>query len=439
MPARIQTPYGPLVLRPNRASLADPRGRGPAHLNSYSYDGPKFSPFSAWNTPISARAQVDPMSDEFMRQTVDSDGHGRTLGFQILDRRGFTISFEDPLYSGFSTLFWYADETIPAVSVTQRYDYPNPAGTLTAPWPGSPVRIPNAATSATGSDGQMSVWDMSTRILWEMWRAQKVPPYVTDPTPIPPGTPAGWYAGDLHGWSDFLARPTDPASYYAESIDSGLGYRDYTRPGGTWTTRFGAVGFVAGPQVGAAGGEWHPAGNAYGGSQSGGHIMYAEMLRGDIPHALRYTVLTPMNHHYAQGLGVDGISENIACCCDGDITTSGSPYGAWLMSDTTHQVPMGSRIRIKASVDVAARARNAQNPRAATIIGACLQRYGAYLVDRGGQTSFQAETLSGKNVSWVGLLNKDDPRVFLPQDFEVMSLPPTLGTRAVVAPEWQTV
>jgi 5,6,7,8-tetrahydromethanopterin hydro-lyase len=42
---------------------------------------------------------------------------------------------------------------------------------------------------------------------------------------------------------------------HADEIDSGLGYRDYTRPGGMWTTP----------------GEFHPAGNACGASQSAGH------------------------------------------------------------------------------------------------------------------------------------------------------------------------
>lgn len=430
--SKIQSPYLPLTLRPSRSTLADPRGRGINHLNAYSYDGPLMSPLSAWNTPISAAALPDPKSDDIMATTIDSDGHGRRLGWQIVDRRGFSVSFEDPLYSGYSALIWFSDETVPAVPVYQRYDYPDPAGTLTALWPGSPVRIPAAATTATGSDGQMVVWDQSNRRLYEFWRAVKVPPYPTLPTPIPPGTPAGWYTGDLHCWSDFESLPTNLASYYGESHDSGLGYRDYTRPGGMWSSRYPAAG-------GPASNEWHPSGNAYGGSLTIGHILHSEIVRGHIPHALRYTVLTPTNHHYAQGLGIDDVSPNIGCCADGDITTPSSPYGAHLISDTLHQVPMGSRIRIKKSVDIAERASHADIPRAATIIGSCLQVYGAYLTDRGGQTSIQAETLSGKDVTWTGVLGKWTPSVFLPSDFEVMSLPAVLGTRSVIAPEWVTL
>ena len=128
---------------------------------------------------------------------------------------------------------------------------------------------------------------------------------------------------------------------------------------------------------------------------------------------------TPQNRHYAQGLGVDGVTPNIASHADGDDANA----------DSASNIPEGARIRLKAGVDVDARCAAAPHPAACRAIGDALRDYGAYLVDRGGHPAIYAEDLTGKDVSWNGVLEARDTSGFPPGDFEVLSLPSPLQAR----------
>ncbi len=186
---------------------------------------------------------------------------------------------------------------------------------------------------------------------------------------------------------------------------------------GTWNAGHVRKDSLAGNGYTASGAQNGP--RAYGGSAMGGLIRYIELKAGLIQHALGFSYATPQNHHYAQGVGADGYTVSIASSCDAD--------GA--NADTAYNVPEGARIRLRASVDIAARAAGATHVATATTIGNALQTYGAYLIDRGGHPTLYAEDLTGRTVSWTGLLEANDSTVFLPADFEVMSLPSSLGVR----------
>jgi hypothetical protein len=346
------------------ARLPEPTGRGADFLNAYSYDGPLFHPNSVWNTPIPASAQVDANSANMMRTTIDGDGQGRTLGYAMSTHTNFHVSETS---GGFSSRVWYADAETAAVVVKDRYGYTVTAGT---PHPNSPIRIPSVATPASGSDGHMVVWDLVNHYVYEFWNALN-------------NGDGTWSMGQNAKWLDY-----------------GNGYQPYT------------------PHT------LKPAARAFGGALMGGQIRYWELRRGYIAHALEYSYPWTANHNYAQGLGADGITENIAACTDGDLDTG------ILSVDTADQIPHGALIRLKASVDVDARAAGATHPATAATIGRCLQRFGARQVDRGGQPSFYAEDLTGKSVSYTGLLTTLDTSVFLPADFEVMAIPTVLQTRA---------
>ncbi len=186
---------------------------------------------------------------------------------------------------------------------------------------------------------------------------------------------------------------------------------------GTWDAGHVRRDSLAGDGYTASGAQNGP--RAYGGSALGGLIRYTELKAGIIQHALGFSYATPRNHHYAQGLGADGYSVGIASSCDADDANA----------DTSYNIPEGARIRLKASVNVATRAAGATHVATATTIGNALKTYGAYLIDRGGHPTLYAEDLTDKSVSWTGLLQADDSAVFLPGDFEVMSLPAVLGVR----------
>jgi hypothetical protein len=338
-------------------------GRGANWLNAYTYDGPLYSPSSAWNTPIPASAQVDTNSGGMMATAIDGDGQGRTLGYQMSTHTNFHVSETS---GGFSVRVWYADASVAPVVTKDRYGFTVSAGTA---HPNSPIRIPTVATPASGSDGHMVVWDVVDGYIHEFWNALD-------------NGDGTWSMGQNVRWKAY-----------------GDGYQPLT----PHTILHGA--------------------RAFGASLMGGQIRYWELRNGFIAHALSYSYTTSANHNYAQGIGADGISINIASSTDGD-------YSSGLLAvDTAYQVPHGARIRLKASVDVAARAAGATHPATARTIGYCLQRYGAYQCDRGGQPSFYAEDLTGKSVSWTGILTTLDTSVFLPADFEVLSLPTVLEVR----------
>lgn len=150
---------------------------------------------------------------------------------------------------------------------------------------------------------------------------------------------------------------------------------------------------------------------AYGGSALGGLIDQRELKQGVIPHALAWAYQKTRVSWYAHG-PVSGGAEGIASHTGTTADTS---------RDTAANIPLGARIRLKATVDVVTRAgTNA----AARILGTALQQYGAYLVDTAGAWTLYARngTVDGSGL-WGSLLTNAAASPFTPNDFEVCRLP----------------
>ena len=218
--------------------------------------------------------------------------------------------------------------------------------------------MPVEAMPATGTDHHLSIWDTDGHTLWELWDAVRAPD----------GT---WSAG----------------------------------AGAKWDTT--STGYSTGHNTLSA--------RAYGGAAIAGAILYDELAAGHIDHALGMAYPKSRGQAYAQGLGVDGITPNIASHSDNDAAPG---------RNGDENMPEGARFRLKASVDVAARCgANAT----CKIIGKTLQTYGAYVVDNAAVATFYAEVLTNHpGKSWSGLLSATDARAFLADDFEVLALPSTL-------------
>jgi len=70
-------------------------------------------------------------------------------------------------------------------------------------------------------------------------------------------------------------------------------------------------------------------------------------------------------------------------------------------------IPEGARLRLKGSVDVNAKCGASS---ACTMIGHAMQDYGIYVVDNAAVSTLYAEVLTGKSVSWSGVLTAQDAR-----------------------------
>jgi len=161
---------------------------------------------------------------------------------------------------------------------------------------------------------------------------------------------------------------------------------------------------------------WQGSARAYGGSLAGGAIRYREMKKGVIPHALAMAYQYTRGDFYARGLAIDGTRGIASHNDDENDPTRTNGYN----------IPEGARLRLKRSVDVAARAAtlsSAASQRACKIIGRALRTYGAYVVDTAGAPTLYAENLQGKAVSWTDLLDVRDSSPFTASDFEVLTLP----------------
>lgn len=225
-------------------------------------------------------------------------------------------------------------------------------------WPGfDAVPVPSTARPAAGTDHHLAILDGSTRTLWEFWDMKQ-------------DGDGAWSAG---------AGVTFDAD--------GPGYQ--TTPGAL-------------------------SARAYGGSLLAGAIRYDEMKAGVIPHALAMAYPWTRGNMYARGLGVDGITQNIACHCDNATAAD---------RNTATNLPEGARLRLKASVDVEARCgANA----ACKTLGVALATYGMYVVDTAGVAVLFAEVLTHTGTSWAGVLHIEDARAFQAADFELLSLPAKL-------------
>jgi hypothetical protein len=219
------------------------------------------------------------------------------------------------------------------------------------------VPIPAAATPARGTDHHLCVVDRSTHTLWEFWEMQRA-------------TDGQWTAG---------------AGVKLDA--SGSGYRSEPN------------------QLGA---------RAYGGAAAAGLIRFDEMRRGEIRHALAMAYPWTRGRAYARGLGVDGVTQNIASHNDNVPDAD---------RNTAANIPEGVRLRLKASVDVPARCGGNA---ACRTIGTALQKYGAFMVDTAGATTLVAEVLTGRPQTWTGVLRATDVQVFAGADFEVLAMPAVL-------------
>ena len=153
---------------------------------------------------------------------------------------------------------------------------------------------------------------------------------------------------------------------------------------------------------------------AYGGSAAAGLLRYDEMRAGQIKHALAMAYAWTRGTAYARGVGVDGKTQNIASHNDNVVAAD---------RNTGANIPEGARLRLKSSVDIAARCGSNT---ACRTIGTALATYGAYMVDTAGVTALVAEVLTDRHLSWAGVLRESDATVFTGNDFEVLAMPAAL-------------
>jgi hypothetical protein len=231
---------------------------------------------------------------------------------------------------------------------------------------------------------------------------------------------------DTYGWwgGGFAAVPVPVAAMPARGTDHHLCIVDRAShtlwefwemtkaPGGGWTAGAGVTFDLTGPgyqsepnRLGA---------RAYGGSAAAGLIRYDEMRAGQIKHALAMAYAWTRGTAYARGVGVDGKTQNIASHNDNVADAD---------RNTAANIPEGARLRLRPSVDLAARCgTNA----ACRTIGTALATYGAYMVDTAGVTTLVAEVLTDRHLSWTGVLRASDAAVFTAADFEVLAMPAAL-------------
>src|SRR6202035_1060669 len=112
-----------------------------------------FSPSSVWNQPLGPDTPIDPSSNALVGTLA------QTVGAQQRGKYGPWIST-----SGFSTPIYTVPEGQPTVYVTLETINPYLQSALSA------VPLPPEALPASGSDGQLVVWQPSTGTMWEFWR-----------------------------------------------------------------------------------------------------------------------------------------------------------------------------------------------------------------------------------------------------------------------------
>jgi hypothetical protein len=247
-----------------------------------------------------------------------------------------------------------------------------------------------------------------------------IPLYYADATTprVNVGDSTGWWGGLTSVPMPTQAKPSVGSDHHLSVWDvpnhTIYEFWDTVNNSGTWKAGLGAKLDTngSGYQTKA----WSGSARAYGGSAIAGAIRYQEMKDGVINHALAMAYPWTRGKSYAMGLGTDGVTQNIATHTDNDSSAS---------RNTASNIPEGARLRLKASVDVNAKCGTNN---ACKVIGRALQNYGAYVVDNSGVATLYAEVLTGKSVSWTGLLTISDARAFAASDFEVMSLPATLTT-----------
>lgn len=113
-----------------------------------------FAPTSFWNEPLAANAPLDPTSAEVV------GAFDALIAAEEQAKNGPWINTTE-----YSIPVYMVPAGQPTVSV--KLDGTSNAG-LSSAW--SAVPLPPTATSATGTDGDLFVWQPSTDRLWEFWR-----------------------------------------------------------------------------------------------------------------------------------------------------------------------------------------------------------------------------------------------------------------------------
>jgi hypothetical protein len=134
--------------------------RGHEHRGAKAASSQPATPFrffassSFWNEPVPANAAVDPHSDEIMASFYALiSAEQKTKAGPWID----TTSYSVPIYTV------AAGQPTVSVKLSGISDAP-----LSAAW--REVPLPSGAQPASGTDGDLVVWQPSTNRLWEFWR-----------------------------------------------------------------------------------------------------------------------------------------------------------------------------------------------------------------------------------------------------------------------------
>lgn len=115
-----------------------------------------FSPTSVWNQELSFEAPIDPSSGALVAMLT------QTVAAQQKGKYGPWLSS-----NGFSTPIYTVPESQATTPVTLETTNPYLQAALQA------VPLPPEAQPASGSDGQLVVWQPSTQTMWEFWRLRR--------------------------------------------------------------------------------------------------------------------------------------------------------------------------------------------------------------------------------------------------------------------------
>ncbi len=136
------------------AGLAAALGSASSSSPPAAHSSRFFSPSGPWNAPLASAAPLDPSSSALVGAL------GAEVAAERAGHRGpwiNTTSYSVPIYT--------VPATQPTVAV-QLDHAPEPA--LSAAW--SAVPLPGSAKPASGTDGDLVVWQPSSGRMWEFWR-----------------------------------------------------------------------------------------------------------------------------------------------------------------------------------------------------------------------------------------------------------------------------
>jgi hypothetical protein len=217
-----------------------------------------FAPNSIWNMPLSPNAPLDPSSSTRM------SAFARLIASE--ERAGTGPWIDETSYS---TPLYVVGPDQARVGVHLN-DGPWAASLQAALDEGVP--IPEGATPAAGTDGQMTVYQPSSDTLWEFWRAVK--------------TESGWQAS----WGGAMQNVAESPGYYTDASWPGL----KPTQGWNWGATATSLPVIAGV------------------------IRIPELLAGHIEHALALDIPNACTHEFAfPAQRSDGTEESPTCIPEG--------------------------------------------------------------------------------------------------------------------------